>query len=502
MSTRIIRILVFVMSISFIGLIILQSEFLKDAKEYREQEFGQSVTKALNTVSKELEIIETKRNINSQIKQFANTNIYLTFLNEYYQKVDSASYEIYLEKKKISISNSDAQISEVKLKLKADSIDNRSIRNKDIITNKIEEESRLIERLIKGTISNEIKFEDRLDPEQLNFLIQRQLETNGVIEDFEYGIFREGEDFSIVSEEFLSNVDKSIYRTQLFPNDLFHKPIYLEIFFPFRDKFTITSLGYIGSFSILLVLIILAIFSVSVYVIIRQKNLSVIKSDFINNMTHELKTPISTLSLAGQMLSDKSVVNSPTLVDNISGIIADETKRLEIQVEKVLQVALFEKDKPKIKLSSVDLNELLTNVIKSFKLHLSKNGGNIGYEFDDKISNINIDKEHITNVIFNLIDNALKYSKEKPEIFISAKSSDKGVIVSVKDNGIGIPRAYQSKIFDNFFRVPTGNIHNIKGFGLGLSYVKKIVEEHGGTINVESDLGKGTTFIVFLPAGQ
>lgn len=502
MNTRLIRILVFVMTIGFIGLIIIQSMYLKDALEFKEQQFGQLATRSLNAVSKQLEINEAVRNIQYEIQRFPNSIFQSSFLSEYYKRVDSISYGIYINERfnskidttdKISVSSIDSIN-------KIDSLPGDDYFNN--VKGRIDEKTIFIKSVVSRLLSNENRFEDRLDPEQLESLIRTSLENNGIIDVFEFGVFREGEDFSLMSENFSVNNDKNIYRSQLFPNDLFHKAIFLEIYFPGRNDFTFNSLGVMGSFSALLILSILAIFIVSLYVIVRQKKLSEIKTDFINNMTHELKTPISTLSLAGQMLKDTSIYNSKSLIGNISVIIEDETKRLQLQVEKVLQVAMFEKDKPKIKFSRININELLLKVIKSIELQIKKNNGVIKYDLDDSVPEIHADEVHVTNVFFNLLDNAIKYCKDVPEIYISTKSNPKGVIIVVKDKGIGISKSYQHKIFDNFFRVPTGNIHNIKGFGLGLSYVKKIIDEHNGTITVESEINKGTSFTLFLPVKQ
>ncbi len=508
MNTHLIRILVFVMTIGFIGLIIVQSMYLKDAVDFKEQQFTELATRSLNAVSKQLEINEAVRNIQFEIQRFPNSIFQSSFLSEYYKRVDSISYGIFIDQKitaKIDTNNINTGILTDKYKYRSfiDSINKTdSIFGSGYVKNvkgRIDEKTIFVESVVSRLLASEYKFEDRLDPEQLESLIRTNLENNGIIDNFEFGVFREGEDFSLVSENFSANNDNNIYRTQLFPNDLFHNAIFLEIYFPERGSYSIHSLGVMGSFSILLILSILAIFVVSLYVIVRQKKLSEIKTDFINNMTHELKTPISTLSLAGQMLKDNSILNSKALIGNISGIIEDETKRLELQVEKVLQVAMFEKDKPKIKFSSININDLVLKAINSIELQIKKKEGAINYDLDESIKEIKADEVHITNVIFNLLDNAIKYSRDVPEISISTKSKSHGVIIIVKDNGIGISKTYQQKIFDNFFRVPTGNIHNIKGFGLGLSYVKKIIEEHNGTISVDSELNKGTVFTLFLP---
>jgi signal transduction histidine kinase len=257
-------------------------------------------------------------------------------------------------------------------------------------------------------------------------------------------------------------------------------------------------IGYMGSSSILLTLFIIIIFGVTIFVIIRQKRISEIRNDFVNNMTHELKTPISTISLASQMLSDKSIPIESKNLTNLAGVISDETKRLSYQVEKVLQMAVFDKGKISLKIRQLDIHELVNNVVKNFIIQVRNRNGQITKNLDAEFSIANIDEVHFSNVLFNLLDNAIKYSKGQPVIEVSTFNKKKGIVIQVKDNGIGISKANQKKIFERFFRVSTGNIHNVKGFGLGLSYVKKIVEEMGGKISLESEINVGTKFDVWL----
>jgi signal transduction histidine kinase len=216
-------------------------------------------------------------------------------------------------------------------------------------------------------------------------------------------------------------------------------------------------------------------------------------------MTHELKTPISTISLASQMLNDKSIPNENKRIEYLGGIISEESKRLGLQVEKVLQMAIFEKTKLKLKLKPVDIHQIIDKVICSFSIQLQNAEGNLSTNLSAQTSQLVADEIHITNVVNNLLDNALKYRNGNPEIIVTTKNASKGILLVVEDNGIGISRDNQKRIFDQFYRVPTGNLHNVKGFGLGLSYVKKIIEEHGGRIWVDSSLGEGSRFNCFLP---
>lgn len=234
----------------------------------------------------------------------------------------------------------------------------------------------------------------------------------------------------------------------------------------------------------------------------RQKKLSEIKTDFIHNMTHELKTPISTISLASQMLNDPSVRKSESSLNRLAGVISDETKRLQFQVEKVLQMSVFDNSDSSIKLTVVDANEIIQNVVDTFKIKVEKFGGSISSNLAATDCLIEVDQMHFTNIMHNLLDNAVKYRDEDraPHLSISTSNpNDKTLQIKIKDNGIGIKKEDLKRIFEKFYRVPTGNRHDVKGFGLGLTYVKKLVEIFKGTINVESEYGKGSTFIINLP---
>ena len=225
------------------------------------------------------------------------------------------------------------------------------------------------------------------------------------------------------------------------------------------------------------------------------------RNDFINNMTHEFKTPISSISLAAHMLKDDSIKKSETMLSHLSTVIYDETKRLRFQVEKVLQMSMFDQKKATFKKHEIELNELVEGVINTFTLKVEANGGVINSHLNAKKSKVYVDEMHFTNVVFNLMDNAVKYKRDDTNIMlnVSTWNDDKNVFLSIEDNGIGIKHENLKKIFEKFYRVHTGNRHDVKGFGLGLAYVKKMVDLHKGTIHAESEVGKGTKFIIKLP---
>ena len=253
--------------------------------------------------------------------------------------------------------------------------------------------------------------------------------------------------------------------------------------------------------SIVFTVILLLTFLFTIVSVFRQKRLSEIKNDFINNMTHELKTPIASISLAAQMLNDESVAKSPQMFKHLGGVINDDSKRLRFLVEKVLQMSMFDKQKVVFKKKHLDLNEMVESIANTFTLRVEHTGGKIYTEIEAVDSGIYVDEIHFQNVINNLLDNAVKYRKpEQPlDVYIRTWNDDTHLYFSVYDTGMGIKRDDLKKIFDKFYRVHTGNRHDTKGFGLGLAYVKTIVDQHDGEIRVESDYGKGTTFTIKLP---
>jgi two-component system, OmpR family, phosphate regulon sensor histidine kinase PhoR len=344
--------------------------------------------------------------------------------------------------------------------------------------------------------------EQRIDPQLLSRLLHEEFSMNGIDLNYEYVVksYNQGVEKIIFSSKNYKNKHKIEHQTPLFMNDLgSQKPNYLKVYFPMSQRRFLSSVSYMVYPTFILLSFIIGIFAYTIAIILKQKKLSVIKNDFINNMTHELKTPISTISLASQMLRDNSVNNTSVAVERISGVIYDESKRLSMQVEKVLQMAVFSEGRLNMKFKKFDLNELIDSIILNFELRVHSLNGQITFVKNATNFIIFGDQVHITNVLFNLLDNAVKYCKDNPEIEVMTENRKDKLVVYVKDNGIGIAKEHQKQIFERFYRVPTGNVHDVKGFGLGLHYVYKIIEAHNGTIEVESTLNKGTTFIINFP---
>ena len=292
---------------------------------------------------------------------------------------------------------------------------------------------------------------------------------------------------------------KREFSVRLFPKDLILQDNFLKITFPKQINYIFSSISFLLVASILIIVIIFLAFFYSVKTILRQKKLSEIKNDFINNMTHELKTPISTISLACEALNDPDISATPKLMNRYINVINAENKRLFNQVENVLKSAVWGSKAFKLNKSETDMVEIIESAISKYQMQLQEKNGRIIFESEAKSNSFLTDITHITNMIHNLIDNAIKYSENESLIKIKTQNEGDNFVLSICDNGIGISKEHQKKIFDKLFRVPTGNRHDVKGFGLGLNYVKSIVERHDGKVSVTSRLNKGTTFIISIP---
>ena len=293
------------------------------------------------------------------------------------------------------------------------------------------------------------------------------------------------------------------YSQVLFRNDPSSKMGVVRIHFPDINSYIFSSIRFMIP-SVVFTIVLLITFIFTIVIIFRQKRYTEIKNDFINNMTHELKTPIASISLAAQMLNDKSINKSEAMMQHLGGVINDESKRLRFLVEKVLQMSMFDRKKAVYNKKRLDLNEMVENAAHSFSLRVEHTGGKIYTEIEAVDSTIYVDETHFQNVVFNLMDNAVKYRKQESPLDIYIKTWNEGnkLFLSIRDTGMGIKKENLKKIFEKFYRVHTGNLHDAKGFGLGLAYVKKIVDLHKGEIHVESEYGKGTKFTISLPAIQ
>lgn len=501
-----------VMAFAFIGLLILQVQYVATIFKTSNELFELTVRRGLEKVSRELEQEEARvyledssgmafmyknppdqQNINQMMQ---NIRMQITKRDssgsiEGIEKIES-SYRIsqYIQKPQEKTAKS--TIIERSEKLQND-IKDRYYRQKAILDD-------IAYQLLYTP--NLMPIEKRIDFKSLQNAIKTEFVNNGLNLPFVLLVVNNNEQVVYQSELLSRNPKSSEIITQvLFPNDLPSKHNYIKVYFPTKGDYLSESVSFLAP-SILFSIILLITFTITIFTIFRQKKLSEMKNDFINNMTHELKTPVSTISIAAQMMKDADISKSPEVFRHISTVINAETRRLGFLVEKVLQMSLFENQKATLKLKELDINDLIAGVANTFKIKVEKSGGTIDVDLQAERSTIQADEMHITNMLFNLMDNAVKYRREKTPLFLIARTRNEGekVIISIEDNGIGIKKENLKKIFDRFYRVPTGNVHNVKGFGLGLAYVRKVAEDHKGSIRAENGSGNiGTTFIISLP---
>ncbi|UXE66242.1 MAG: HAMP domain-containing histidine kinase [Chryseotalea sp. WA131a] len=336
-----------------------------------------------------------------------------------------------------------------------------------------------------------------IDSSLLGFLLKNEFDRSNITADYEFGVYDCSKQ-CMTGGNYISPTKNKI------PPSLSELPAlkmdgyYFGVRFPQIEANLISQMGIWG-FSSVVMLVVIFFFAYTLFVILKQRRLSEVQKDFINNMTHEFKTPLSTIAISTGVLKDPSIIQAPERLINYATIIENETNRLKQQVERVLQMARLEKNNLTLKRETTDLHELISESVKNNTVALQKKSGKFELYLNAENSLVNIDKLHFSNVLYNLMDNAIKYCTISPTITITTSSSHHQFTLDVKDNGIGISEDNLKKIFHRFYRVPTGNLHDVKGFGLGLNYVKLVVESHGGKIMVNSKMGSGSTFTILLP---
>lgn len=354
---------------------------------------------------------------------------------------------------------------------------------------------------VKGISSNYyvVEVDHLVDHGALEYVLKTQFKRHDVRTDFEYGIYDCGEHVMDYGRyvAFEDTAFVSYEQTGDLPEFDWDKN-YFGVYFPLKERYLFRQMGF-WVFSSIVLLLVTVFLGYAIFVLMRQRRLSEIRRDFINNMTHEFKTPISTISLSTEVLLKPEIVADPDRVRKYAGIIRKENMRMQQQVEKVLQAATLEKDDLRITREPLEVHDLIQDAITTVRAALAERQGNIALHLDAQHSQVMADKVHLSNIIYNLLDNAIKYCQRPPEIAVSTRNARKGIIISIRDNGIGISREAQKHVFTKFYRVPTGNVHDVKGFGLGLSYVKLMVEAHRGTIKLQSEPGVGSTFEIWLP---
>ena len=501
MKKSTIWILGIIMALSFVSLLYLQVSYIEEMIKMRREQFDESVKRSLSSAANSLE------------KEEAVTYLQKSIDNERLRKRTVMGYREIQVTDSLDVIQIPSQlvpgaitfsvrvrnvfaVPKSKSLIEANDSLNKELYERYKYKRDLMEEAAM--KLLRRTTDKSL--EDRVNFKKLDECIKTELGNNGI--DIPYHFIVQTNDGREVYRcpDYEATGSEHVIPQVLFQKDPPAKRGWVQIHFPTLDDYIYSSVKFMIP-SLIFTFVLLVTFIFTIYQIFRQKKLTEIKNDFINNMTHEFKTPISTISLAAQMLKDPAVGKSPQMFQHISGVINDETKRLRFQVEKVLQMSMFERQKATLKMKEVNANELISGVIHTFALKVEKYDGRISSDLIAEDPMIFVDEMHFTNVIFNLMDNAVKYKRPNEELLLKVHTWNEGnkFCVSIEDNGIGIKKENLKKIFEKFYRVHTGNLHDVKGFGLGLAYVKKIIQDHKGTIRAESELGVGTKFIIVLP---
>jgi len=518
MSKKMLVTLIVLMALVLSGLILIQTNLIKTASDIREEQFDRMVTNVLKEVVDQLETNEQRlaresarlgrlpgfENSPENLSPFPRQRSGQLSQSFQFQYSEQGIFSGYREELQIIITDS-AQTSSNAVPPDSEEMKSFFDRLHEFGLDLEQRRQRFLQDndwtnykiILEGR-----PLEERIDSSYMEQAIQSSFREAGIDLEYKYAVrsANQGQDRFIFGSENYNPKRKKEYYSLLFPYDYDGKqPNYLYAYFPERSGYLLKTTGLTIIPTIILTAFLIAIFAYAIMIILRQKKLSMIKNDFINNMTHELKTPISTISLASQMLEDGTVTNTPATIEHISKVINKESKRLSLQVEKVLQMAVFNEGRLKLKFKEFNVNDTIQTVVNNFELRVKNKNGVLRSELKAEDAIVKGDEVHLTNVVFNLLDNAVKYSPDVPDIKISTENKNEHVTISVRDNGIGISKEYHNQIFDRFYRVPTGNVHDVKGFGLGLSYVKKIVDLHNGKIKVDSAVNKGTKFSILLP---
>lgn len=464
MNERFITGLSLAITIALIGLVSIQVQWIRGTVALRDAQLSESIDNALMAVSDRLERIEKLEDLREHERG-----------RTLFQRIDEDAPE---------------EDPERPLRLR-------------VGTEQAEAEL-MVADMVRGLLASGAARDmaQRIDPALLDSLITEELASRGITDIHAHGVFAaDGAPIWLETRDMVPtrSIAMSVHAVPLYRHDPDGPTHQLRVFIPGQQRALWQAMGPLLALSAVFLLVVVLGFILTMRTIVRQKRIGEIKNDLVNNLTHELKTPISTIALACEALSDPGMPKTEDQTRTYIGMIRDENKRLGVLVENVLRSALQDAGDMRVKMVDLDLHALIQDVVRNSALQAVRRGGTIECELKAELHRIQGDRIHLTNVLYNLIDNAVKYAQAAPQVRISTTSDPNAVRIAVRDNGIGIPRAEQRRIFDKLYRVPTGNIHNVKGFGLGLSYVKSVVERHGGRIAVESEPGRGSTFTITLP---
>lgn len=501
------------MGCSFLGLLYVQMNYIEKIVRMRKEQFDEAVLRSLDQASRDLEKNETFRYLENVARHsgafpdslaandfsILNDPDFVLVPNNTFLTKDSIAPSTFKLKTLTTHPSKMPKVLNLKSK---NSISKVSRSFQEFVKNAYVYQKGVLDEVIYGVLysAGNKPFKERVNFRLLDLNLRATLENNGIDIPFHFTVSTADGREVYRCSDYEDKGDDYSYTQTLFRNDPPNKMGMVRIHFPDMNNYLLGTVKMMIP-ALIFTFILFITFVFTVYIVFRQKKVTEMRNDFINNMTHEFKTPISSISLAAQMLSDGSVKKSEQMYESLSRVINDETKRLRFQVEKVLQMSLYDRDNIAFKRKEIHANALIEGVIKTFSLKVSKNGGEISSELNADKDLIYVDEMHFTNVIFNLMDNAVKYKRDDVQLHLTVTTwnDSKKLFISIEDNGIGIMKEDLKRVFDKFYRVHTGNTHNVKGFGLGLAYVKKIVDLHKGNIRVESEFGLGTKFIITLP---
>ena len=502
-----------IMGLSFILLLFLQLTYIREMANMKKEQFDESVNRALYQASRNLELNETLRYLEKDVRETERKENNQGNGSAGAQKdaADSSSRRTansfrgsnYLTFRMKMKMDNPVKMPKAMILINDKNSNNAASRSlQEIVKNRYVYQKALVDEVVMNMLysASDKPLKERVNFKILDQDIKAELINNGVNIHYHFIVTTQDGREVYRCPDYSDEGSEFTYTQVLFRNDPSSKMGVVKVHFPDINSYIFSSIKFMIP-SVFFTLILLVTFIITLVLVFRQKRYNEIKNDFVNNMTHELKTPIASISLATQMLNDDSVTKSEKMRKHLVGVITDETKRLRFLVEKVLQMSMFDRKKSSFKQKHLDLNEMVESIANSFSLRVEHTGGKINVDIGAVDSDIYVDEVNFQNVIFNLMDNAVKYRKtdEPVDIYLKTWNDDKWLYLSVHDTGKGIKKDDLKKIFEKFYRVGTGNVHDVKGFGLGLAYVKKVVDLHDGEIKVDSEYGKGSTFTIKLP---
>ena len=515
MKKRTIWTIAIIMGLSFLALLFLQLQYIREMANMKKEQFDESVNRALYQASRNLELNETMRYLEKDVNEterraFSQDSVGTrsgqpdgTIQRSHQYSVTGKDGTVYSSFELKTITSKPSQMPKAIIMRKdrnAISEANKSMQ--EIIHNRFIYQKALLNDVVYSILysASDKPLKERINFKLLDQDLKAELMNNGINIAYHFTVSTQDGREVYRCPDYSEEGEEYTYSQVLFRNDPANKMGVVKIHFPDMNSYIFSSVRFMIP-SVVFTVVLLITFLFTIATIFRQKRYTEIKNDFINNMTHELKTPIASISLAAQMLNDDSVTKSEQMTKHLSHTINDDTKRLRMLVEKVLQMSMFDRKSVSFNKKELDLNEMIEDIASSFTLRVEHTGGKIYTQIEAIDSAMYVDEIHFQNAINNLLDNAVKYRKpEQPlDIYIRTWNTNDHLCFSIRDTGLGIKKENLKKVFEKFYRVHTGNVHDVKGFGLGLAYVKNIVESMGGTISVDSEYGKGTKFIIKLP---